>query len=144
MKIHSLLVIVLFVSLYPLKASTFIDWIGSYSDDSLPWKIVIHPDKPPQFGYNHKGGIETAVSPSAWRPRKGWFVFVENDSRLWAFDGVDELLLTEVSADGGVLYDLESLSIMPPLQVMERLPEPIRKDVIAKVKKTEPGAAINP
>ena len=117
------------------------DWIGSYSSNSSPWKISIHQDKPPEFGYNRKNGIGTAVSPSAWRPHKGWFVLIENDSRLWAYDGVDTLLLTEVSPDKGALYDLSSLAVMPPPEVLERLPESFRNEVMSKVKKNEQDAA---
>jgi len=144
MKTHPLLIIALFGAiLHPLSASTTIDWIGSYSSDSSPWKVSIHEDKPPQFGYDRKDGIGTGISPSAWRPHKGWFVFIENDSRLWAYDGVDSLLLAEVSPDKGALYDLSSLAIMPPSEVLKRLPESFRRQVISKVKKIEQSGPAN-
>jgi hypothetical protein len=127
-----------------LKAAKILDWIGSYKTSSSPWEVTIHKDKPPEFGYHRKGMVSTSVSPSAWRPHKTWFVFIEDDLNLWAFDGFDTLLLVNITKEGGSLFDLSSLPKHPPSTVIDRLPPTFRKKVLSKFKETEQGAAANP
>ena len=141
MKTHPLFILAVFgVILYPLTASTTIDWIGSYSSDSTPWKVTINEDKPSQFRYNPKNALGTIVSPSAWHPHKGWFVFIENDSRLWAFDGNGKMLLFANNRKGQVLYEFNSekgynsLPTLPPDELLEKLPQQYREKIHEKFK----------
>lgn len=45
----------------------------------------------------------SSQQPSGWRAQGGWFVLVENDQRIWAYDGDRNLLLFEFTptAHGG-------------------------------------------
>jgi hypothetical protein len=119
------------------RASEFMDWIGSYHNTESPWSVTVREDKPPQFAYKGDWGLvsSTAVSPEGWLPHKGWFVCIEDKSRLWAFDGGKELLLVEVKKEGSTLYGLETLPAPPPRDVIERLPDSIRKKLTARFNK---------
>jgi hypothetical protein len=118
------------------RAGQFIDWLGGYSDSNSPWSVTVSENKPPSFGY--KRAVSTAVSPQGWLPHKGWFVCIEDDSHLWAYDGQDQLLLLEIIKAGSILRgfdaskDFNSLPKAPPDDVLKRLPEGIRKKLMGK------------
>jgi len=133
MKSFLFLVALFGIGLLPVNASTVIDWVGSYRSENTPWKVAIHNDRPPVIEYDRKGGIDTAISPPAWRPRKGWFVFIESDYRLWAFDGTEILFLVQITEEGGTLYDLRSLPTVPPSAILHRLPEALRERISSQV-----------
>ena len=71
--------------------------------------------------------------PSKWRAQAGWFVFVENERRLWAYDGDRDLLLFEFtpSAKGGV-YSVSgptNFGCLVPQMVLRRLSDDARKAI---------------
>ena len=71
----------------------------------------------------------STVSPEGWRPQTGWFVFVENESRVWAYDGNRQLLLQTETSNGnhssGALYS-SRFPCAVPAEVVARLSEPAR------------------
>jgi len=58
------------------------------------------------------GSYGTSDKPSAWRAQDGWFVLVENDRRVWAYDGDRDLLLFESTKnpEGGPAGKVAKLS----------------------------------
>ena len=133
----SLLLVTLLVCSSATKGATTIDRRGTYNSNSSPWKIEINRNEAPKFGYDIQGGISSAVYVTHWRPNPGWFVLIENDSNLWAFDGERLLYLIQVSAEGSTIFDLDSLPLIPPLTVLQRLPESLQKTVETKFIETE-------
>jgi hypothetical protein len=120
------------ISIFSTHASTMMNWIGTYSSESTPWRVTVHKDKPSVFGYDRKIGVDTSISPSAWRPHDGWFVWIENDDRLWAFDGSESLLMFHITKEGGTVYEISTLPMVPPSQVLQRLPDSIRHSLSSK------------
>ena len=113
-------------------ASQIIDWIGAYKSSATPWEVTVNQDKPPEFIL--PSGV--MISPSAWRPHKGWFVFIQDDKHLWAFDGSEKLLLLQIEKIRSALYDLHSMPYIPPTNVLDKLPESFRTKVESKFNKT--------
>jgi len=74
-------------------------------------------------------GLKT-ISKDNWRARRGWFVFVENQSRIWCYDGADFLWLIQIDADGSSgSYGphLFPCPIPPPVDL--RLSDSVRKSI---------------
>ena len=134
-KSHFIAILIFAGAISPVNASTTIDWIGSYASKQSPWKVTIKQDESPQFGYSRRNGVGTALSPSKWRPHAGWFVHIADDLHLWAFDGIDQLLLVQITEEGCTLYDLDSLRINPPAEVLDLLTVEFRKQVISQLNK---------
>jgi len=75
--------------------------------------------------------------PSAWRAQAGWFVYVENEQRVWAYDGDRNLLLFDVlkNPDGGPAGSTGNLSgptkfsCRVPGQVLTRLSDAARNAI---------------
>jgi hypothetical protein len=77
------------------------------------------------------------TKPSGWRAQAGWFVLVENDRRVWAYDGDRNLLLFEVtrnpegSPEGSVgsLSGPTKFGCPVPEAVLTRLSDAARKAI---------------
>jgi hypothetical protein len=120
-------------------ASQIINWIGSYKSSATPWEVTVNEDKPPEFSF--QTGV--TISSLGWLPHKGWFVLIQDDKRLWAFDGLDKLLLLEINKMESKLFefdtktDFNSLPYLPPTDVLNHLPQTYREKIERKFKKTE-------
>jgi len=85
----------------------------------------------------HEGmSARSTISPGDWKPRPGWFVFAENESRVWAYDGDRMLFLDVETVNGsdvrGVNYCNSGFPCPVPPEVLARLSEPARKALDAK------------
>jgi len=74
----------------------------------------------------------STTSPQAWRAQPGWFVFIESESRVWAYDGDRDLLLQAHTSSGnnssGATYS-SSFPCAVPAEVLTRISEPARKAI---------------
>ncbi len=68
-------------------------------------------------------------SPSGWKARGGWFVYVESPGKVWAFDGGAVLYFLQVKGNKGTLYGASNLPCRPPKEVYSRLSIPVKRDV---------------
>jgi hypothetical protein len=70
-------------------------------------------------------------SSMPWKPHQDWFAFVENQSRVWFFDGESKLrmhqhnVISEAQSTGA-WYSEQNLPCPVPQPVMDRIPEPAR------------------
>lgn len=72
---------------------------------------------------------QTAQSPG-WKAHAGWFVFLENESRVWVYDGDRYLCLMVESAGGASFYPTpRGFPCAVPAEVFSRLSGPAQKDV---------------
>jgi hypothetical protein len=76
-----------------------------------------------QISITHNASITNTYSTEGWKAQPNWFVFAENDSRLWAYDGDRYLwLLTVIDAAGDSgSYGPRSFPCPVPDQVRSRL-----------------------
>src|SRR6266404_5527487 len=56
------------------------------------WRVDISDDAALHVSRLSKSG-KTTISPGDWRAGEGAFVFIENDERVWAYDGQHNLFL---------------------------------------------------
>ena len=77
-------------------------------------------------------GWSSTTSPEGWKAQPGWFVYIESESRVWAYDGSRKLLLNTETRNGnsqrGSLYE-SGYPCAVPDEVLSRLSEPARKDI---------------
>jgi hypothetical protein len=72
---------------------------GEISRSDSPWTVRMSAaDLTFQISYHfvsdiNGSGAASVSSPADWRARSGWFVFVENNERVWAYDGDTNLFL---------------------------------------------------
>ena len=72
---------------------------GTFSPPNSVWTIqVSDTNRKLQMSRRTAFGA-VGVSPSEWRAKSGWFAFVENDRRAWAYDGDRDLFLLLVRSD---------------------------------------------
>ncbi|MDB6032881.1 MAG: hypothetical protein JWM16_3219 [Verrucomicrobiales bacterium] len=82
--------------------------------------------------YSAHGDGKTFVNSSMpWKPHQDWFVFVENQNRVWFFDGESKLrmhqhIVFSETKSTGAWYTDQNLPCPIPQPVMDRLPEPAR------------------
>ncbi|MFO1501443.1 MAG: hypothetical protein U1G07_24150 [Verrucomicrobiota bacterium] len=67
-----------------------------------------------------KAGAAT-VSPGTWRAGQGAFLFVENDRRVWAYDGQGDLFLLVASGETLISYGSPHFPCPVPPPVKERV-----------------------
>jgi hypothetical protein len=110
------------------KGSTKLDL--SVSGTSIHWTITTE-EKIGKFG---SSGGSSGSGMSLSTPTDPWFVFVESRSRLWMFDGKDELTY-KIQNDGGgsgggqSIFSGKLLSGSPPVprEVVLQLPPELQK-----------------
>lgn len=110
------------------KGSTKLD--VSVSGTSINWTIITE-EKIGKFG-SSSGSSGSGMSLSS--PTDPWFVFVESPSRLWMFDGKDQLAYRFQNNGGGSgggqsIFDGKLLSGSPPVprDLVLQLPPDLKK-----------------
>jgi hypothetical protein len=79
----------------------FVTSFGGISSSDCPWVVsVSDTNQAFHISYRYSGtnysGSLSADSPSNWKAKTGWFVFIESDARIWAYDGGSGLDLLAV------------------------------------------------
>jgi hypothetical protein len=69
-----------------------------------------------------------------WRAHPGWFVFIESNSKAWAYDGDRALTLVSYSKWSGTnssatIYSSPRFPFAVPAEVYSRLSEPAQKAI---------------
>lgn len=123
----------------PASGMLFMTDFGEFKSDLSPWSVrVSSQDRKLHISRKMSLG-GTGMSPSAWRAKEGWFVFLENEERAWAFDGDRDLLMVQITPEGTTLYDIASVPLPVPEPVLSRLSETARNLLAAR-----PMPTINP
>jgi hypothetical protein len=84
-------------------------------------------------GWTSSGWTTTGFgTASPWTAHAGWFVFIESESRVWAFDG-NRLLILKTHASSGrdsssTIYE-RRFPCAVPAEVFSRLPERKQKEI---------------
>src|SRR5262245_22949811 len=83
--------------------SLFITTPGTHTSPDRRWRVAISEEE----GSLHLSRLtdtgSATTSPHGWMLHAGWFAFIENESRLWAYDGDRTLyLLTATSESSGL------------------------------------------
>ena len=63
-------------------------WVVRVSDTNQSFQISYRYDT-----VTNSSGSVSVASPSDWRAKSGWFVFIESNERIWAYDGGSSLFL---------------------------------------------------
>ena len=90
--------------LRPVQAQTnlsarLMNQFGEASFSGTPWTVqVSETNRTFQISYRYDSGTNGVAcinfaSPADWRAKPGWFIFVENNERVWAYDGGSNLFL---------------------------------------------------
>lgn len=94
-----------------------------------------------QVSRAHNASITNSYSMSGWKAKDGWFVFVENKSRVWSYDGAERLWLLVIESDGSSAnYELPCFPCPIPAQAVGRVSAEMRKE-IQNHQRAEPGGA---
>lgn len=109
---------------------------GTHPTPDGSWKIGVLEDSI-DFARPGSGGMSFTPDSRGWKAQTGWFVFVESESRVWAYDGDRRLYLdTEASGRGAIYYGIfratnfdSNFPCAVPTQVVSHLPEQKQKEV---------------
>jgi len=123
----------------------FITKLGSttITSDGV-WRVVVSPTGDAvDLSYNQSAQVApsfeawstirvpgpTADAPG-WKAHPGWFVFIENASRAWVYDG-DHYLCLEIASGNGVGFypTPRGFPCAVPAQVFSRLSEAAQKSI---------------
>ncbi len=100
-------------------AGTFVTAPGMLHDAGTGWEVVVAADGSRQT-LKH-GGVST--SP-VWVTKPGWFIYLENQTRAWAFNGDDLLLLYVAHPDHTIsAYGPDTAPFRVPDEVVHKVGE---------------------
>ena len=102
---------------------------GEFSPIGSPWTVRVSDSDRRLNIARHTAFGSTGVSPSDWKAQPGWFAFVENDQRAWAYDGDRNLFLLRFTGDGTVSYGPSVFPCPVPDVVFSRLSEATRRAI---------------
>ena len=77
----------------------FITSFGGISSSDCPWVVsVLDTNRTFHISYRYdaatnSSGSVSVDSPSDWKAKSGWFIFIESNERIWAYDGGSSLFL---------------------------------------------------
>lgn len=103
-----------------------INTAGTYGSAEEPWTIRVAEDGTLHVSRNRFYSHDT-VSPMRWLARPGWCVFVENDVRVWAYDGSRNLWLLEITKNGTATHGPTRFPCPVPAEMMTHLSEAARQ-----------------
>jgi hypothetical protein len=114
----------------------FINVFGTFPTPDASWKIGVAEDSI-DFARPASGEMSFTPDSRGWRAKPGWFVFIESESRVWAYDGDRQLYLdTETSNAGSIYYGVfratnfdSNFPCAMPAQVISHLPEQRQKEI---------------
>ena len=115
--------------------------LGTNTSSDGTWRIGVtersldlsHAISTPGEGWKNSGWTTTGLGmASPWTAHPGWFVFLESESRVWAYDG-DALLILEAytwseTNSSSTLYQSRFPGAVPG-EVFSRLPDRKQKEV---------------
>jgi len=117
----------------------FITTFGGVSSSDCPWEVSVSATNQ-AFHISYRDDTITNVSsrvsvdsPSDWRAKSGWFVFIESNERIWAYDGSSSLFL-QVAAPSKLgptctSYGSRSFPCPVPDEVLARLTPDAQKAI---------------
>jgi hypothetical protein len=77
---------------------------------------------------DRRSSISSTLRVPGWTAKAGWFVFLETEQRVWAYDGDRQLCLnTQTSVDGAFYPGPSGFPCAVPAQVLARLSEPAKR-----------------
>jgi hypothetical protein len=115
----------------------FITTLGTNSSPDGTWRIeastagdslgVSYKNTPAE---SYPFTVWSSIGVPGWKAKTGWFVFLENESRVWTYDG-DRQLYLEVDTPGhGSLYQTpKGFPCAVPAEVLARVSEAERKNL---------------
>lgn len=121
----------------PAFHPTFITSRGTNTSSDGFWQVVVssagdsldlsHHES--LKGKNWSNSVWTTDSPHGWTAKAGWFVYIESDSRIWAYDGERFLRLLTFTPGSGAWYGPSRFPCAVPAEVLSRLSEPARRAI---------------
>ena len=101
---------------------------GTHGSASEPWTIRVAEDGTLHVSRNRLYTHDT-VSPMQWQARNGWCVFVENDARVWAYDGARNLWMLQVTREGSSTHGPVRFPCPVPPVVLEKMSPAARQAI---------------
>ena len=101
---------------------------GTHGSASEPWTIRVAEDGTLHVSRNRLYSHDT-VSPMQWQARNGWCVFVENDMRVWAYDGERNLWMLQVTREGSTTHGPVHFPCPVPSAVLEKMSPAARQAI---------------
>ncbi len=120
------------------SSGQFITTFGGVSSSNCPWVVSVSAKNQAfHISYRYSGtnysASLSADSPADWKAKTGWFVFIESDERIWAYDGGSslDLLATKIGKLGPTLtsYGSSSFPCPVPAEVFARLTPEAQKAI---------------
>lgn len=116
----------------PTASTQIMTLPGTNHDPVTGWTVRvsetdgIHLD-PPTSGLFVK--FKTTIHPPNWKPHPGWFVFAENEERVWMFDGEHGVLMLNATPTNWSINGEPLRNYPVPAAVAARLPESLRQEI---------------
>ena len=117
----------------------FITTFGEISSSDCPWAVLVSDTNQTfQISYRYDTATNSSASisvasPSDWRAKSGWFVFIESNERIWAYDGGGSLFLQVATptklGPTCTSYGSRSFPCAVPDEVLARLTPEARKAI---------------
>ena len=117
----------------------FVTTPGTHTSSDGSWRIGVSEsslDLSRSIAHSDGKGFTSSgwstISPQGWKAQAGWFVFVESESSVWAYDGDRKLLLQTETSSGNhstaATYS-RGFPCAVPAEVLARISESARKTI---------------
>lgn len=95
---------------------------GEFTPAGSHWTVRILSEDRKLHVIRNSGHATSDTIPEGWKAGKGWFAYVENDERVWAYDGDKNLfLLVQLGDLGEAIHGACDLPCPVPDEVLARL-----------------------
>jgi len=108
------------------SGSFLITEFGEFKSEHTPWSARISAeDRKLHLIHRHRSG-ESRIPLAGWQANHGWFVFIEDEANVWAYDGGETIMLIEDSDKKTSFSQTETISRRLPDALISRIPPAIR------------------
>jgi len=86
-----------------------------------------------QVSVAHNASVTNLYSNEGWKAQKGWFVFVQNDTQIWAYDGNRFLWLLRMDKSGNSWsYGPRTFPCKVPANVLNRISADAKNQIMSQ------------
>jgi hypothetical protein len=103
---------------------------GDFVPPDSQWTVKVDSTDRKLKVTRQTGILTSSTSPSQWQANAGWFVYVDLDDRVWAYDGDRELCIFELTDDGERLFGINTYPRRVPPEVRGRMSAAAQKRLL--------------
>lgn len=101
--------------------SALLEGIGTLESPHGTWSVEMKKTPSKLVVSRQRKGVKVSESPNYWDTSEGAFIYIDEEDRVWAYDGIKSSFIIESTNDGTISWDFNTWKNNFPVAVTERI-----------------------